>query len=98
MENVCAARKDSLKQIGALVNANFRLYKVPLIYLPYATAPAGQKIRQSGFLLPDIGNSSTKGYVLGDAYYWAPTTWADATIGAQDLTKRGSSQRAEVRM
>lgn len=87
-----------LNKSVALVNANFRLYKVPLIYLPYATAPAGQKIRQSGFLLPDIGNSSTKGYVLGDAYYWAPTTWADATIGAQDLTKRGSSQRAEVRM
>lgn len=90
--------KIRLNKSVALVNANFRLYKVPLIYLPYATAPAGQKIRQSGFLLPDIGNSSTKGYVLGDAYYWAPTTWADATIGAQDLTKRGSSQRAEVRM
>src|SRR5882672_6177401 len=79
-----------LNKTVALVNANFRLYKVPLIWLPYATAPAGQKIRQSGFLLPDIGNSSTKGYVFGDAYYWAPTTWADATIGVQDYTKRGS--------
>jgi LPS-assembly protein len=87
-----------LNKSVALVNANFRLYKVPLIWLPYATAPAGQKIRQTGFLLPDIGNSSTKGYVFGDAFYWAPTTWADATIGAQDLTKRGSSQRAEIRM
>jgi LPS-assembly protein len=87
-----------LNKSVALVNANFRLFKVPLIWLPYATAPAGQKIRQSGFLLPDIGNSSTKGYVFGDAYYWAPTTWADATIGAQDFTKRGSSQRAEIRL
>jgi LPS-assembly protein len=87
-----------LNKSVALVNANFRLFKVPLIWLPYATAPAGQKIRQSGFLLPDIGNSSTKGYVFGDAYYWAPTTWADATIGAQDYTKRGTSQRAEIRL
>jgi LPS-assembly protein len=87
-----------LNKSVALVNANFRLFQVPLIWLPYATAPAGQKIRQSGFLLPDIGNSSTKGYVFGDAYYWAPTTWADATIGAQDFTKRGSSQRAEIRL
>jgi LPS-assembly protein len=86
-----------LNKSVALVNANFRLFKVPLVWLPYATAPAGQKIRQSGFLLPDIGNSSTKGYVFGDAYYWAPTTWADATIGVQDYTKRGSSQRAEIR-
>ena len=87
-----------LNKSVALVNANFRLYKVPLIWLPYATAPAGQKIRQSGFLLPDIGNSSTKGYVFGDAFYWAPTGWADATLGVQDFTKRGSSQRAEIRM
>jgi LPS-assembly protein len=87
-----------LNKSVALVNANFRLFKVPLIWMPYATAPAGQKIRQSGFLLPDIGNSSTKGYVFGDAYFWAPTTWADATIGAQDFTKRGSSQRAEIRL
>ena len=87
-----------LNKSVALVNANFRLFKVPLLWLPYATAPAGQKIRQSGFLLPDIGNSSTKGYVFGDAYYWAPTTWADATIGLQDYTKRGSSQRAEIRL
>jgi len=90
--------KIRLNKSVALVNANFRLYKVPLIWLPYATAPAGQKIRQSGFLLPDIGNSSTKGYVFGDAYYWAPATWADATLGAQYLSKRGSSQRAEIRM
>jgi len=82
----------------AMVNANFRLYKVPLIWLPYATAPAGQRIRQTGFLLPEIGNSSTKGYVFGDALYWAPVTWADATLGAQYLSKRGSSQRAEIRM
>jgi LPS-assembly protein len=87
-----------LNKSVALVNANFRLFKVPLLWLPYATAPAGQKIRQSGFLLPDIGNSSTKGYVFGGAYYWAPTTWADATIGVQDYTKRGSSQRAEIRL
>jgi LPS-assembly protein len=87
-----------LNKSVALVNANFRLYKVPLIWLPYATAPAGQRIRQTGFLLPEIGNSSTKGSVFGDAFYWAPVTWADATLGAQYLSKRGSSQRAEIRM
>ena len=90
--------KIHLNKTVALVSANFRLFRVPLIWLPYATAPAGQKIRQSGFLLPDIGDSSIKGYIFGDAYYWAPTTWADATIGAQDFTKRGSSQRAEIRL
>jgi LPS-assembly protein len=87
-----------LNKSVALVNANFRLYQVPLVWLPYASAPAGQRVRQSGFLLPEIGNSSTKGYVFGDAFYWAPTVWADATLGAQYLSKRGSSERAEIRM
>src|SRR6266850_5754037 len=45
----------------ALINANFRLFRVPLIWLPYATAPAGRRVRQTGFLIPDIGQSSRKG-------------------------------------
>ena len=81
----------------ALVNANFRLLRVPLIWLPYATAPAGQRVRQSGFLIPDVGNSNRKGFIFGDAYYWAPATWFDATLGAQYLSKRGSAQRGEIR-
>ncbi|HVS87868.1 MAG TPA: LPS assembly protein LptD [Candidatus Acidoferrum sp.] len=81
----------------ALVNANFRLFRVPLIWLPYATAPAGRKVRQSGFLIPEPGNSSRKGFILGDAYYWAPAPWFDATVGAQYLSSRGSEERGEFR-
>ena len=81
----------------ALVNANFRLLRIPLIWLPYATAPAGQRVRQTGFLIPDIGNSNRKGFIAGDSFYWAPKSWFDATLGAQYLSKRGSSQNAEFR-
>jgi LPS-assembly protein len=81
----------------ALVNVNFRLFEVPLIWLPYATAPAGARIRESGFLIPTIGNSSSKGFVLGDAFYWAPTTWLDATLGAELLSRRGSAERGQFR-
>lgn len=81
----------------ALINANFRLFRVPLIWLPYASAPAGRKIRQSGLLIPDVGQSSRKGFILGDAYYWAPTEWMDATVGAQLLSRRGSAQRGDFR-
>src|SRR6202158_5972441 len=86
-----------LDKTVSLVNANFRLFSIPLFYLPYATAPAGRRVRQSGFLLPDAGQSSRKGFVLGDAFYWAPSSWMDATIGAQYLSRRGWSQNAEVR-
>jgi LPS-assembly protein len=81
----------------ALVNANFRLLRIPLFYLPYATAPAGRTVRQSGLLLPSVANNTRKGFVLGDSFYWAPAQWFDATLGAQLLSRRGWSQTAEVR-
>src|SRR5262249_2431237 len=81
----------------ALVNANFRLFRVPLIWLPYATAPAGPKVRQSGFLIPDIGQSSRKGFILGDAYYFAPLPWLDTTFGAQFMSRRGLLERGSFR-
>jgi LPS-assembly protein len=86
-----------LDKTVALINANFRLFRVPLVWLPYATAPAGKNIRNSGFLLPDIGQSSRKGFTIGDAYYWAPTTWMDATVGAQYLSRRGAAERGAFR-
>jgi LPS-assembly protein len=81
----------------ALINANFRLFRVPLLFFPYATAPAGNKIRETGFLLPAIGNSNSKGFVFGDALYWAPKTWFDTTLGAELFSRRGTSQRGEFR-
>jgi len=81
----------------ALVNANFRLFRVPLIWLPYATAPAGRKVRATGFLIPDIGQSSRKGFILGDAFYLAPNPWMDATVGAQFMSRRGVLERGTFR-
>jgi LPS-assembly protein len=89
--------KITLQKHVAMVNSNFRLYRVPLIWLPYATAPAGERIRESGFLLPLIGNSNTKGFVIGDAFYWAPRTWFDATAGYDYFSRRGSAQRGQIR-
>lgn len=82
----------------ALVNANFRLFRVPLIWMPYATAPAGPKIRQSGFMVPVAGNSTAKGFVLGDALYLAPYSWMDTTVGAEFFSKRGSAERGQFRL
>jgi LPS-assembly protein len=86
-----------LNQRVALVSANFRLFRVPLIYFPYATAPGGSKVRQSGFLIPPIGNSTSKGVVIGDAFYWAPTSWMDATMGFELFTRRGNAERGQFR-
>jgi LPS-assembly protein len=80
-----------------LVRANFRLFKVPLMYLPYATIPASQNVRQSGFLLPEVSENSVYGFVFGDSYYWAPTDWMDAEVGTQYMSLRGWGQSLDVR-
>jgi LPS-assembly protein len=80
-----------------LENGDFRVFSVPVLYLPYATFPAG-KDRESGFMIPNIGDSSSKGYILGESYYWAPTDWMDASLGGTYYSKRGWGQRADLRM
>jgi LPS-assembly protein len=80
-----------------LENGSFRVFSIPVMYVPYATFPA-EKQRSSGFLLPDSGESSSKGYIFGDGVYWAPTDWADLTLGAYYYSRRGWSQRGVLRM
>ncbi len=89
--------KLTVQQHVAMVNSNFRLYRIPLVWLPYATAPAGEHVRESGFLLPLIGNSTQKGFIFGDAFYWAPRTWFDTTLGFDYFSSRGTAQRAQIR-
>lgn len=88
----------TLQKSAALVNANFRLYRIPLMWLPFATVPAGDHVRQSGFMLPIIGNSNTKGFTIGDAFYWAPVPWFDTTAGFEYFGKRGPGERGSVRV
>jgi len=87
-----------LQKSVALEHASFRLFYVPIIYLPYASVPIARKLRQSGFLIPEVGNTTAKGFVFGDSFYWAPTEWMDATVGAEYLSRRGWSQTGEIRM
>jgi LPS-assembly protein len=78
-------------------NTVFRVINVPLIYLPYATHPVGGEERQSGFLVPVIGESSTKGLVLGEQIYVVLGRSSDMTVGAQYYSKRGWEQSATFR-
>ena len=39
-------------------------------------------MRDTGFLVPTIGRSSTKGNIVGDSFYWAINRSMDATLGS----------------
>jgi LPS-assembly protein len=80
-----------------IYHSTFMLHGVPVLYFPFATHPVEKESRQSGFLMPSVARSSTKGNVIGDAYYWAINRMMDATLGAEYFSLRGWSQRGEFR-
>lgn len=86
-----------LQKTVHLENGNFRVFSVPVLYLPYATFPAERR-RDSGFLIPEPGHTSQKGFVFGEGVYWAPLDWLDTTLGASYYSRRGWGQRGEFRM
>jgi len=72
-----------------LYHSTFRLDHIPFFYFPYATLPVEKIGRQSGFLIPAIGQSSRKGFILGDSFYWAMNRSMDGEFGAQYWSLRG---------
>lgn len=82
---------------ATIYHSDFLLHGFPVFYFPYATHPVSREARHSGFLIPTVGRSSTKGNIIGDSVYWAIDRTMDATIGAEYFSQRGSSQRGEFR-
>ncbi len=80
-----------------LYHATFRMKGVPLFYFPFVQHPVERLGRQSGFLLPTIGQSNRKGAIIGDAYYWAINRSVDTTLGAEYYTKIGWAPHGEFR-
>ena len=80
-----------------LYHSTFRLLKLPLFYFPYTQTPASAESRTTGFLMPTIGQSNTRGFIFGDSFYWAINRSSDLTVGAEYLSKRGWSQTMQYR-
>ena len=70
---------------------------VPLIpWIPYFAA-AIRRERQSGFLFPEFGNSSKKGFSAKIPYYWAIDDSQDATVAIDTFSRRGVGVEGEYR-
>ena len=82
---------------ASIYHSTFWLHGLPVFYFPYATHPVAREARHTGFLIPTIGRSSTKGNIVGDAFYWAINRTMDLEAGAEYFSKRGWSQRGEFR-
>lgn len=80
-----------------IYHSAFGIKGIPILYFPFATLPAEPVPRQSGFLIPNLGTSSTKGTILGESFFWAINRSMDAHLGAEYFSKRGWAPQGEFR-
>jgi LPS-assembly protein len=80
-----------------IVSPVFRVKRVPVMYLPYASLSLKHGDRASGFLTPTVGGSGAKGYRVSEAYYLTLGRSADVTFRGDLFSKRGLGFGAELR-
>jgi LPS-assembly protein len=78
-------------------NTIFQFLGIPLFYLPYLRHPAEDTGRESGLLIPVIGNSTIKGFVVGEQFYWAINRSMDMVAGSEYYSKRGWAPNGDFR-
>jgi LPS-assembly protein len=95
-----STRSASVKVGDKVIAHNdvFHFLRMPVFYTPVVVDSIAPRPRQSGFLLPNVGNSSQKGFTFGDGFYWAINRSADLTLGVVDYTRRGLGGSGEFRM
>jgi LPS-assembly protein len=75
--------------------STFLLRGVPLFFTPYFYHSLEKEPRKSGFLTPNISNSSIGGFTLGIGYFWAINRSYDLTYRFLDYTSRGLAHHLE---
>ncbi len=91
------------KEVNAVVDkrltsrdTTFRIKDVPVFYTPYLWASL-IKERQTGLLMPLVGSSSTRGFLLSVPFYWNISENRDATVVLDAFSKRGIGTGLEYR-
>lgn len=81
---------------GIARDASLRFKGVPLFYTPYISFPIDDR-RKSGFLVPSIGYSDSRGVELAAPYYFNIAPNLDATMTPRVLSRRGLMLGGELR-
>ncbi len=95
----CFRGRDIDLVVGERLKAKdttFRIRDVPVFYTPYLYAPVMTE-RKTGFLMPAVGNSNTRGFSLNIPFFWAISENRDATFVLDLYTKRGFGKGLEYR-
>lgn len=74
----------------------FQIKDTPVLFSPWMLIPA-KKERQTGFLAPEIGQGSRRGFYYNQPFFWAIDESQDMTFNGYFMDKRGIMQGVEYR-
>jgi LPS-assembly protein len=78
-------------------DAVMEIYGIPVAYFPYFWHPDPSVKRQSGMLIPSIGNSSHLGAFVAVPYYWVIDGQSDVTVTPMITSKAGPQVDVDYR-
>ena len=87
----------TVDKYAILYNAVLQVKDVPLLYLPLFYYPIHEDGRATGFLMPSYGSSTFRGFSLSNAFFWAISRSADATVYHDWFAKTGHGFGADFR-
>lgn len=89
---------DIIPEDRAISKASwFYVKEVPIFYTPYFYKSLKKQPRRSGFLTPNVGNSSLRGKTVGVGYFWAINRSYDLTYRGLLYSQAGFGHQAEFR-
>lgn len=78
-------------------DASFWVHRIPLIpWIPFFAA-AIRRERQTGFLFPELGSSSSKGFFAKIPFFWAISDSQDLTLSLDTFADKGVGMSAGYR-
>jgi len=73
---------------------SFNMAGLPVFYTPYLLFPVR---RQSGLLIPEVGYSSSDGFLMKNSLFWAISDYKDMTLYSDYRDRRGLGTGIEYR-
>lgn len=89
---------DHEKKTISYRHAYLEILGVPVLYTPYFWHPDPTIKRQSGFLVPNAGNSTDFGNFIEVPYYWALAPNYDLTLAPLIMSEEAPLLKSEFRM
>jgi len=78
-------------------NSTFLVHRMPVFYTPFFYNSLEKEPRKSGFLIPMLGHSSRRGWMIHGGYFWAINRSQDLTYRGQYFTTRGLVHHIDYR-